>query len=114
VANSFRVDLVSVEAMVWSGEAEMLVARTVDGEMAVLAGHTPLLGQLKEPSRVRVKTTDGDEVSYDIGGGFLSVTKEGVTVLAESAVPAEGPDPAQEPRSDAAAAAEGAATTAAH
>jgi F-type H+-transporting ATPase subunit epsilon len=95
VANSFRVDLVSVEAMVWSGEAEMLVARTVDGEMAVLAGHTPLLGQLKDPSRVRVKDTGGDEVAYDIAGGFLSVTHEAVTVLAESAVPAEGEDPAR-------------------
>lgn len=94
MAKSFRVDLVSVEAMVWSGEAEMVVARTVDGELAVLAGHAPLLGQLKEPSRVRVKTTGGDEVAYDIAGGFLSVTNDGVTVLAESAVPAEGPDPA--------------------
>jgi F-type H+-transporting ATPase subunit epsilon len=94
VAKNFRVDLVSVEAMVWSGEAEMVVARTVDGELAVLAGHAPLLGQLKEPSRVRVKTTGGDEVAYDIAGGFLSVTNDGVTVLAESAVPAEGPDPA--------------------
>jgi F-type H+-transporting ATPase subunit epsilon len=85
VAKSFRVDLVSVEAMVWSGEAEMLVARTVDGEMAVLAGHAPLLGQLKE-------------LAYDMpGGGFLSVTNEGVTVLAESTVPAEGDDPATLP-----------------
>lgn len=95
MAKSFRVDLVSVEAMVWSGEAEMVVARTVDGELAVLAGHAPLLGQLKEPSRVRVKTTGGDEIAYDIAGGFLSVTNDDVTVLAESAVPAEGPDPAQ-------------------
>jgi F-type H+-transporting ATPase subunit epsilon len=99
LANTFAVELVSVEAMVWSGEAEMLVARTVDGEMAVLAGHTPLLGQLREPSRVRVKIADGDEVAYDVAGGFLSVTKEGVTVLAESAVPAEGDDPAQKPAS---------------
>jgi F-type H+-transporting ATPase subunit epsilon len=95
LANTFGVELVSVEAMVWSGEAEMLVARTVDGEMAVLAGHTPLLGQLKEPSRVRVKVAEGDEVAYDIAGGFLSVTKDGVTVLAESAAPAEGDDPGQ-------------------
>ena len=107
MANSFRVDLVSVEAMVWSGEAEMVVARTVDGELAVLAGHAPLLGQLKEPSRVRVKTPGGDEVSYDIAGGFLSVTNDGVTVLAESAVPAEGDDPATLPAaSDAAATAD--------
>jgi len=94
VANSFHVDVVSVEAQVWSGEAEMVVARTTEGERGVLAGHAPLLNQLKEPSRVRVKTPDGDEIAYDIGGGFLSVTDEGVTVLAESAKPAQGDDPA--------------------
>ncbi len=94
MANPFRVDIVSVEAQVWSGEAEMVVARTTEGELGVLAGHTPLLGQLKEPSRVRVKTPGGDEIAYDIGGGFLSVTDEGVTVLAESATPAQGDDPA--------------------
>jgi F-type H+-transporting ATPase subunit epsilon len=94
VANPFRVDLVSVEAKVWSGEADMVVARTTEGELAILAGHAPLLGQLKEPSRVRVKTPGGDEIAYDVAGGFLSVTNDVVTVLAESAEPADGPDPA--------------------
>jgi F-type H+-transporting ATPase subunit epsilon len=93
VAKSFQAELVSVEAMVWSGEAEEVFVRTVDGEMAVLAGHAPLLGELKEPSRVRVKIPDGDEVGYDIAGGFVSVTDDGVTILAESATPAEGDDP---------------------
>ena len=94
MANQFHVELVSVEAKVWSGEADMLVARTTEGELGVLAGHAPLLGELKDPSRVRVKVGDGDEVAFDIGGGFISVTEDGVTVLAESAAPAEGPDPA--------------------
>lgn len=94
MANPFRVEIVSVESRVWSGEADMLVARTTEGELAVLAGHAPLLGQLKEPSRVRVRTGD-EEVSWDITGGFLSVTEDGVTVLAEHAQPASGDDPAQ-------------------
>lgn len=94
MAQQLHVELVAVEEKVWTGEAEMVVARTTEGELAVLAGHAPLLGQLKEPSRVRVKTPAGDEVSYDVGGGFLSVTENGVTVLAESARPSEGPDPA--------------------
>jgi len=94
VANVFRVDLVSVEARVWSGEADQVIARTTEGELAVLAGHAPLLGQLKEPSRIRIRTVSGDEVAYDIAGGFLSVAHDGVTVLAESAEPASGPDPA--------------------
>src|SRR5262245_25451647 len=79
VANTFPVEVVSVEAKVWTGEAEMVVARTTEGELGVLAGHAPLLGQLKEPSRVRVKKPDGDEVAYDVAGGFLSVTYDMVT-----------------------------------
>ncbi len=94
MANTFPVEIVSVESMVWTGEAEMLVARTTEGELGVLAGHTPLLGQLREPSRVRVKMPGGDEIAYDVAGGFLSVTENLVTVLAESAAPAEGEDPA--------------------
>ena len=106
MAKHFQVELVSVEAMVWSGEADCVVARTTEGELAVLAGHAPLLGQLKDPSRVRIRTAPGDEVSFDIAGGFLSVNNDFVTVLAEGAQPAEGADPA--------AAALGAVTSTAH
>ena len=94
MAGRLKVEVVAVEERVWSGQAEMLVARTTEGELAVLAGHAPLLGQLAEPSRVRIKVPDGEEVAFDIAGGFLSVTEDGVTVLAESAAPASGPDPA--------------------
>lgn len=94
MANTFHVELVSVEAKVWSGDAEMLVARTTEGELGVLAGHAPLLGRLKEPSRVRIKVPDGEEIAYDVGGGFISITRDGVTILAESAEPAHGSDPA--------------------
>ena len=107
MAQHFQVELVSVEAKIWSGEADTVVARTTEGELAVLAGHAPLLGQLKDPSRIRVKTAGGDEVAFDIAGGFLSVNNDTVTVLAESAKPAEGPDPA-------AAAALGTVTTDVH
>ncbi len=95
MANPFRVEIVAVEARVWAGEAEMLVARTTEGELAVLAGHAPLLGQIKDPSRVRVRLADGDELAWDVAGGFLSVAEDVVTVLAESAEPAHGEDPAQ-------------------
>ena len=85
---ALHVELVAVEEKVWSGEADMVVARTTEGELGVLPGHAPLLGQLAEPSQVRVKLPGGDQVAYDVAGGFLSVTAEGVTVLAESATPA--------------------------
>jgi F-type H+-transporting ATPase subunit epsilon len=87
VASELHVELVSVEEKVWSGEAEMLVARTTEGELGVMRGHAPLLGQLAEPSQVRIKRTGGEELTYDVSGGFLSVTSSGVTVLAESCAP---------------------------
>ena len=93
MARQVHVEIVAVEEMVWSGEADMLVARTTEGELGVLPGHAPLLGQLAEPSQVRVKLPSGQEHAYDISGGFISVTEDGATVLAEDCVPAT-PQPA--------------------
>jgi F-type H+-transporting ATPase subunit epsilon len=88
VAKQLHVEVVAVEEKIWSGEAEMVVARTTEGELGVLPGHIPLLGLLAEPSQVRVKLAGGEQLAYDIAGGFLSVGADGVTVLAESATPA--------------------------
>ena len=88
MANQLQVELVAVEEKVWSGEAEMVVARTTEGELGVLPGHAPLLGQLAEPGQVRIKVGGGEQLIYDVAGGFVSVTADGVTVLAESATPA--------------------------
>jgi F-type H+-transporting ATPase subunit epsilon len=88
VANQLHVELVAVEKKVWSGEAEMVVARTTEGELGVLPGHAPVLGQLAEPGQVRITLSGGEQVAYDVAGGFVSVTAEGVTILAEEAVPA--------------------------
>ena len=88
MANQLPVKVVAVEESIWSGEAEMLVARTTEGEIGVLPGHSPLLGLLKEPSQVRVKLAGGEQLTYDVTGGFLSIDQDGVTVLAESATPA--------------------------
>jgi F-type H+-transporting ATPase subunit epsilon len=91
VARQLHVELVAVEEKVWAGDAEMVVARTTEGELGVLPGHTPLLGQLAEPGQVRIMRAGGEELAYDVSGGFLSVTGTGVTVLAESATPATPP-----------------------
>lgn len=88
MAKQLHVQVVAVEERIWSGDAEMLVARTTEGELGVLPGHAPLLGLLKEPSQVRVKLAGGEQLAYDVSGGFLSVDANGVTVLAESAKPA--------------------------
>jgi F-type H+-transporting ATPase subunit epsilon len=84
-ARSMKVQLVAVERRLWSGEATMVVAQTTEGEIGILPGHEPLLGQLVEGGTVAVTTTDGERIVAAVHGGFLSVTAETVSVLAESA-----------------------------
>jgi len=80
-----QVDLVAVEGEVWSGEATMVIARTTEGEIGILPGHTTLLGELADGGVVRITQASGGDVVAAVSGGFLSVTEEGVTVLAEVA-----------------------------
>ncbi|MCW2680142.1 MAG: atpC [Frankiales bacterium] len=80
-----HVELVSVEREVWSGEATQVIARTTEGEIGILPGHAPLLGQLAEGGVVTIYQDGGSTMLAAVHGGFLSVTDEGVTVLAEVA-----------------------------
>lgn len=80
-----HVELVSVEREIWSGEATAVTARTTEGEIGILPGHAPLLGELAEGFTVRIAQTGGADVVAAVHGGFLSVTEAGVTVLAEIA-----------------------------
>jgi F-type H+-transporting ATPase subunit epsilon len=80
-----QVELVAVDHEVWSGEAEVVNARTLEGEIGVLAGHAPLLGVLAEGSVVRIGTEGGEEIRVAAHGGFISVTEDGVQILAERA-----------------------------
>ena len=80
-----HVELVSVDREVWSGEAVQVSARTTEGEIGILPRHAPLLGQLAEGGTVRIQQADGSDVVAAVHGGFLSVTDQGVTVLAEVA-----------------------------
>lgn len=88
----FQVEIVAVEHKVWSGEATMVVAKTTEGEIGVLPGHAPLLGQLETGSVVTVQTGSGSDVVIAAHGGFLSVTDAGVQVLADVAELAEDID----------------------
>jgi F-type H+-transporting ATPase subunit epsilon len=81
-----HVELVAVERPIWSGEATMVVARTTEGELGILPGEAPLLGQLVEDGVVRIKRTGEDELVVAVRGGFLSITRDGVSVLAEEAL----------------------------
>lgn len=80
-----QVELVAVERRVWSGEASFVFARTTVGEIGVLPGHEQTLAQLEEAGIVRIDGTDGNSTTVAVHGGFLHITPEGVTILAESA-----------------------------
>ena len=82
---TLQVELVAVERRIWSGEATMVIARTTEGELGVLPGHAPLLGQLAEGGVVTIRTPSGDDMVVAAHGGFLSVTNRGVSILAETA-----------------------------
>ena len=76
---SFKLDIVSPDRAMFSGDAERLLVRTSDGDVEILAGHTDLFATL---GTGRVKLTAGSEVRYaSASGGFLSV-KDGVVTLA--------------------------------
>ncbi len=78
-----RVDVVSPEAVLWSGEAGFVVARTVDGEIGVLAHHEPLMAALATGT-VQIQT-QAERVRVEVGGGFLQIIDNTVTVLADQA-----------------------------
>jgi F-type H+-transporting ATPase subunit epsilon len=80
-----EVELVAVDQEVWSGEAEVVNARTLEGEIGILPGHAPLLGVLAEGHAVRIGVSEGEEIRVAVHGGFLSVTEDGVQILAERA-----------------------------
>ena len=82
---TLHVELVSVERLLWSGDATMVIARTTEGELGVLPGHAPLLGELAPGGIVRIQQEGGEELVFAVHGGFLSVTEDGVSVLAELA-----------------------------
>ena len=96
MAAGFQLEVVSPEEMVWAGQAEMLVTRTTEGEIGVLAGHEPLMAALASGTTVITPAT-GDEVRLSVHGGFLQISGDLVTLLTDRAVPvAEDADDAED------------------
>jgi F-type H+-transporting ATPase subunit epsilon len=82
-----KVELVAADRKVWEGEASQVSARSIDGELGIMPGHTPILGVLVE-GEVRIHAEGGIRTAK-VDGGFLSVDHDRVTILAE-AVDASG------------------------
>jgi F-type H+-transporting ATPase subunit epsilon len=97
---TLQVELVVPEGEVWSGPAELVIAKTLDGDIGVLTGHTPVLGILVEGSVVTIRPETGAENGSEgpaearggggdivaaVGGGFFAVADNRVSVLAHEA-----------------------------
>jgi len=81
---TLRVALVVPDSELWSGEARTVIAKTTEGDIGVLTGHSPVFGVLAEASVVEILTEDS-EVRAAVAGGFLSVADDRVSVLAAQA-----------------------------
>jgi F-type H+-transporting ATPase subunit epsilon len=91
MADQLHVELVSAERRVRSDDATIVVARTVDGDIGVLFGHTPLVSLLAD-GVVRVEGGTEGTWTAAVSGGFISVAANRVSVLAERAVLTEDID----------------------
>jgi F-type H+-transporting ATPase subunit epsilon len=79
-----NVSVVAADHEVWTGEASMVVARTVEGQIGILPGHEPLLAILAE-GEVRVTLNGGESITANADEGFLSVENNTVTIVARQA-----------------------------
>lgn len=76
-----NVSVVSADQEVWSGEASLVVAKTIEGEIGIMPGHQPMLAMLGA-GEVRVTATDGEKITVDAEDGFLSVDHNAIQVVA--------------------------------
>ena len=79
-----HVSLVSADAEVWSGEASLVVAKTVEGEIGFMTGHEPVLAILAE-GQVRITQTSGTKIIANAQDGFLSMEGNDLTIVAGKA-----------------------------
>ena len=89
--STIPVEVVTPERLVWSGEAEIIIARGADGELGVLPHHAPLITFLLDGD-VRIRRPDAPELVLHATGGFLEVKPDRVTVLSD-AVDVQGGTP---------------------
>ena len=91
MAATMKIDVVSAEESIYSGEAEFVVLPGMMGELGIYPRHTPLFTQIK-PGSVRIKPVNGPEELVFVQGGFLEVQPNVVTVLADTAIRAKDLD----------------------
>jgi F-type H+-transporting ATPase subunit epsilon len=95
VPKAFRVDVVSPEATVWTGMATIVIARTPDGELGIMADHEPLMGALSTGA-VEIESDAGERITIGVHGGFIQVLNNQVTLITDRARITEGQAEARE------------------
>jgi F-type H+-transporting ATPase subunit epsilon len=90
-SETIRVEIVSAEKAIFSGDVRMIVATGSEGEIGILPGHIPLLTMIK-PGQIRLTHPDGTEENFYVSGGFLEVQPSVVTILADTVIRAEDID----------------------
>ncbi len=83
-ADRLTVAVISPERVVYEGEADMVVAPAWDGEVGILRGHAPFMVLLGEGD-LRLRVGDRED-RFWVGGGFLQVVDDVVTVMSERAL----------------------------
>ena len=82
---TLHVELLMPDRSLWSGEAGMVIAKTIDGDIGVLSGRAPVFGILSPGSLVRIQPEageeSGEEVRAAVRDGFLSVNNDRVSIL---------------------------------
>lgn len=82
MSDPLQVEMVAADRVVWSGEATMVSARTADGDIGILSDHAPILS-IMLPYPVEITPVSGEKVLAAVDRGFLSVTRNRVSILAE-------------------------------
>jgi F-type H+-transporting ATPase subunit epsilon len=90
MANTMKVEVVSPEKLLFSGEATMVITRTLDGgDIAFMAGHAPFLGALAD-CHTKIHLADGTVQHLNVHGGFVEVSKSKVSILSDGAELTDG------------------------
>ncbi len=83
--STIRVDVVSAEESIFSGDAKFVALPGEAGELGILPGHIPLITRIK-PGAVRIEKADGGEEFVFVAGGILEVQPNHITVLSDTAI----------------------------
>ncbi len=82
---ALKVEVVSREHKVWTGEASYVRARSLSGDIGIMPGHIPTMALLAEDGELLIKPLEGEDIVTRLQEGFLTVSNDRVTIAAKHA-----------------------------